>query len=425
MYLEEEMNFTERRKYLAVMRRRYQQAARRERSALLDEMEAVTGLHRKSLIRLLSKPVATQRQARRRERGSVYGPSVQAAVSLIARALDYPTAERLQPVLAETAVHLMRHGALEGDEQLLTQLEAVSVSTVRRILADIPRDKPRPPAHHRSTKRELLRDIPIRRIPWDIQEPGHFEVDLVHHCGPTTAGEYVYSLQMVDVATGWVETRALLGRSYRVMEDAFSYIFRRLPFAVRELHPDNGSEFFNAHLLRFWKTLLPGLIISRSRPYHKNDNPFVEERNHFLIRSWIGYQRLDTVEQTKLLNRIHDRLWAYHNLFLPVLRVEAKVQVVIAEGKTRVKRVYDKARTPLERLEESGAVSPQRLESLKRFRDAINPLRLREEIYDLIEQLLELPGARPGVTENVFLTLNLPSDLPEELLVPVTLSFDR
>lgn len=425
MHPEEKMNFTERRKYLARMYRRYQKASLGERSALLDEMEAVTELHRKSLIRLMQGPVALERKPRQNERGPVYGPDVRAAVSLIAQALDYPSAERLQPALVLMASLLAQHGLLTVDEGLLAQLESISISTVRRILDETSRDKPRPLTRTRSPSSALLRDIPAGRIPWDVGEPGHLEVDLVHHCGPSASGEYVCTLQIADVKTGWVEPRAVLGRSYRVMRDAFLSVFRRIPFPIRTLHPDNGSEFLNAHMIRFWRECLPEVALTRSRAYHKNDNRFAEERNHFLIRSWIGYDRLDTVAQTLLLNQIYDRLWMYANLFLPVMRIEAKVQISGAEGKSRTRRMYDRARSPLERLEESGWVPPQRLEALKRLRDQTNPLQLREEIYDQIEQLFSLPGATPGVTENVFETLNLPSGLPEEVLAPVTLSFER
>ena len=417
------MNFTERRKYLAVMYRRYQKASPRERSALLDEMEAVTNLHRKSLIRLMQGPVALERKPRRNERGPVYGPEVRAAVSLIAQALDYPSAERLQPVLASMASLLAPHGLLRADDALPAQLAKIGVSTVRQILDGASRDKPRPVARTRHPSSALLRDIPAGRIPWDIGEPGHLEVDLVHHSGPSASGEYILTLQMVDISTGWVELWAILGRSYLVMEDAFRQVLRRIPFPIRQLHPDNDSAFFNAHLLRFWTALLPDGVISRSRPYHKNDNRFVEERNHFLVRSWIGDDRLDTVAQAILLNRIYEGLWMYANLFLPVMRIQEKVHIPTGEGKFRTRRVYDRARPPLERLEESGVVSPQRLEALKRLRDQINPLQLREAIYDQVEQLFSLPGATPGVTENVFETLNLPSGLPEEVLAPVTLSF--
>ncbi|MBC7226776.1 MAG: transposase family protein [Thermoflexales bacterium] len=418
------MNFTERRKYLALMRRRYLEASRAERSGLLDEMEAVTRFHRKYLIRLMQDPVALQRKPRRRERGPVYGSNVRAAVSLIARALDYPAAERLQPVLRPMALLLAQQGLLQVDEDLLNQLEVISVATTRRILDQLPRDKPRPAASGPRPHPAPLLKIPAGRIPWNIGEPGHFEIDLVHHCGLSASGEYIYTLVMVDVDTGWTELRAFLDRSYRVVEDAFRQVFRRIPFSIRELHPDNGSEFFNAHLLRFWEQHLPEATISRSRPYHKNDNRFVEERNHTLVRSWIGDDRLDTVAQTLILNRVYDRLWVYANLFLPVMRMAEKVQIPVEGGKFRTRRIYDRARPPLERLEEKGVIPPHQLEALKQLRDQTNPLQLREEIYTLIEHLFSLPGATPGVTENVFETLNLPPILPEAVLAPVTLSFD-
>ena len=425
MHSEEKLNFTERRKYLALMRRRYKNGSRKERSSLLNEMEAVTGLHRKYLIRLMRNPVPMERKPRRRERGPLYGPDVRAAISTIAHALDYPSAERLKPVLVEMASHLAKQGLLRLNERLLKQVGEISVSTVRRLCEGLPRDKPRPPVRTHPPQSTLLRGIPAGRIPWDIGEPGHVEMDLVHHCGMSASGEYVYTLVMVDVETGWVELRAFLGRSYRVMEDALRQVLRRIPFPIREIHPDNGSEFFNAHLLRFWATALPEVVITRSRPYHKNDNRFVEERIHALVRSWIGDERLDTGAQTNLLNQIYDLLWAYHNLFLPVMRIEAKVEVLTAEGRFRTRRVYDKARPPLKRLEERGVIPPQRLEALKWLREKTNPLQLREKIYERIEHLFSLPRATPGVTEDVFETLDLPSCLLEEVLAPVTLSFDK
>jgi len=147
----------------------------------------------------------------------------------------------------------------------------------------------------------------------------------------------------------------------------------------------------------------------------------VEQRNASLVRTYIGYDRLDTVEQTILLNPIYEKLWVYHNLFQPVRRTREKI-LLPSDGQTpRVKRVYDQARTPLERLEASEVVDPHRMEALRRLRDEANPLHLREEIYDLIDHLFSLPGATPGITEDVHKTLNLPFHLPEEVLSPVTL----
>jgi len=425
MHPEDKMTFSEIRKYLRLMQKRYKLASnRRERSKLLNEMQAITGFHRKYLIRLVNSPtINITRKPRAKERGPKYNSEVRYVVAIAAKALDYPSAERLKPQLVPVAKLLASHNELSLNQEVLDKLYQISISTLKRILATISRDKPRPPSKRASPKSSLLKDIPAGSIPWDVKEPGHFEVDLVHHCGPTASGEYICTIQMVDVATGWVELWAVLGRGYKVMQDAFLHILHRLPFPIREIHPDNGSEFFNHHLLRFWKSF-PDVRLSRSRPYRKNDNRFVEQRNHFLVRSYIGYDRLDTVAQTILLNTIYQKMWIYHNLFLPVMRTVEKVVVPSPSGGYKVKRVYDQAQTPLQRLEKSGVVNPQRLELLKRLRDQTNPLRLREEIYELIEELYSLPNATPGVSEDVYETLGLPIDLPAGLLGSVTLSFE-
>ena len=384
---------------------------------LLDEMQQVTGLHCKSIIRLMNDPsLTTERKPRTRERSPVYGAMVKDAVRIVAKALDYPAAERLKPALLSTARHLASFGKLELTEELMEKLDKISLSTLRRMLASIPRDKPRPKAPNRSNKRILLIKIPIERIPWDQQEPGHFEADLVHHSGSSASGEYVHTLVIVDVATGWVELWAVLGRGYEVMQDAFNHILLRLPFPIKEIHSDNGSEFINNHMLRFWKEKLPEVRLTRSRPRHKNDNRFVEQRNSFLIRSYIGNDRLDTVAQTILLNRIYQKLWLYHNFFLPCRKTVKKEVVASSKGTLKVRRKFDQAVTPLERLERLNAIEPEKLELLKRLRAETNPLDLREEIYKLINELYALPMAKPGGSEDILRTLNLPIELLDELL---------
>ena len=164
----------------------------------------------------------------------------------------------------------------------------------------------------------------MKRIPWHQQEPGHFEVDLVHHCGSSASGEYVHTIQIIDVATAWSERVAVMGRSYLVMKDGFRRILARLPFPVHEIHPDNGSEFFNHHMLRFWHGLKPKPELSRSRPYHKNDNRFVEQKNSTLVRAFLGYDRLDTVAHTLAVNQLYDKMWVYYNLFQPLMRLSEK-----------------------------------------------------------------------------------------------------
>ena len=441
MSITDRMTIDERRKYLRMMQKRYFQADRKERGRLLDEMEAVTELHRKSLIRLIRSNL--ERRPRRRQRGRTYGSEVDDALRVIAESTDYICAERLTPNLSWLAKHLAAHGELEASPKLLEQLERISVSTVERILARIRQDEPRLPRKRPRPTNSLLRAVPTRRIPWHEQEPGHFEVDLVHHCGPSASGEYTCTIQMVDVATAWSERVAILGRSYLVVEDGFNRILTHLPFPVREVHPDNGSEFFNHHMLRFWDGLEPEIQLSRSRPYHKNDNRFVEQKNSTLVRAYLGYERLDTVAQTLAVNQLYNLMWLYYNFFQPVMRLAEKTWLPVEGQPPQLKRRHDDARTPFDRLCETESIPPEQQKQLETLRDQTNPRQLRQEIYDLIDYISSLPGAVPGITENVRLTLmtgarsqQTDDRLPHPALAgstknpgkegarPVTLSFD-
>jgi hypothetical protein len=189
------------------------------------------------------------------------------------------------------------------------------------------------------------------------------------------------------------------------MKDGFRRILARLPFSVQEFHPDNGSEFFNNHMRRFWHGLKPKPQLSRSRPYHKNDNRFVEQKNSTLVRAYLGYDRLDTVAQTCAVNQLYDKMWVYYNLFQPVMRLREKTYIRKQGQATRIKRRFDKAATPFDRLCATKAISPQQKESLQALRDQTNPRQLRQEIYDLINHIASLPCAVPGVTEDVRQTL--------------------
>jgi hypothetical protein len=320
MSAEIKMTIDERRKYLLRMRLRYVQASRPERSRLLDEMEQVTELHRKSLVRLMKE--APLRKARSRQRGRSYGPEVDDVIRVVAETLDYICAERLTPSLAPTARLLIEHRELAAG-QVYARCQ-ISVRTVKRILRRIRQDERRLPRRGPERALQILREVPAERIPWDIAEPGHCEVDLVHHCGPSASGDYLHTLQLTDVATGWSERVAVLGRSGLVMEAGFRRILARLPFALLELHPDNGSEFLNNHVWRFFKAQLPGLHLSRSRPWQKNDNRFVEQKNQSLVRAYLGFDRLDSLAHVHTVNQLYDKMWLYYNFFQPVLHITGK-----------------------------------------------------------------------------------------------------
>ena len=325
--------------------------------------------------------------------------------------LDYPCAERLQPNWVWMAEHLERHGEIEVSVEVKAKLEIISVSTVRRLLPPSQRapdriaHSKRQPSGRSNAQRKA---IPVRRIPWQENVPGHFEVDLVHHCGLSATGQYVHTLQMIDVATGWSECVAVLGRSYLFIQDGFQRIEKRLPFPIREVHPDNGSEFLNDHLVRFWQERTQPLQLSRSRPYYKNDNRFVEENNFSHVRAYAGYNRLDTVAQTNLLNQLYDQLWFYHNFFQPVMRLHEKH---FDHG--HVQRKYNPAQTPLDRLIRTRQLTPLKQAQLHALRHTLNPLRIRKNIQNLIDQIFAQPcAAAQGCAENVYLTL-----LPQEAAI--------
>ena len=415
MQIDAVMTIDERRKYLYGMQQRYRPANKTVRQSLLDEMEEVTHLHRKSLIRLMGGSL--QRQPRREQRGRSYTAEVDDALRLVAESYDYLCAERLTPSLVTMVEHLATHHEIQPSLALLEQLSRISVSTVQRISQRIGQDQRRQPRRPPGSANAVSKEIPMGRIAWDEKQPGHFEIDLTHHCGPSASGDFMHTLQMIDVTTGWSERAATLGRGFLVMRDAFRRILARIPMKVLELHPDNGSEFLNWNMLRFWKDVFPGVQFSRSFPYHKNDNRFVEQKNSSLVRAYLGYDRLESVAQVQAVNQLYDKLWVYNNLFQPVMRLKEKVLVPSPDhpDRPRIKRVYDEAQTPFDRLCETDAIQPARRQALLRLRDQTNPRQLRKEIYALIDQLFTLAPACPGDYEDVALTLFVPLHADEAL----------
>lgn len=409
------MTIDERRKYLHKMWGLYRDASKKEKGQMLDDMEHVTGLNRKSIIRILNGRLS--RKKRSKERGPTYGTDVIDAARIISHVLDHPCAERLQPNLVFMAKHLSNHRQLFVDENTLESLESISISTLKRTLANINKSadkigRKRFPKRKRNSFKEVY---PMRRIPYDIPQPGHFEVDLVLHCNEDNAGEYIHTIQMVDVATGWCGIQAVYGRSYRVMRDGFEWILANLPIPIIEIHPDNGNEFFNQHLLRFWKNEIPDLDISRSRPYHKNDNRFVEENNASLIRAYIGHGRLDTLPHLLILREIYNDLMCYHNFFQPVMKTIQKNYI----DEVHYRRVFDRARPPLDRLAETNALTKDHLEMLMYMRDQVDILALRERLETNINNLWRVNPTKKSTPVNIFDTLRKEEDKPL-----VTLSFE-
>jgi hypothetical protein len=288
-------------------------------------------------------------------------------------------------------------GPLDTRGELRQQLDSISTSTVHCILSRYRPTSPRLPRERPSGSRPLPKGIPMRRIPWGTPQPGHFEVDLVHHSGPFSSGHYAHFLQMVDVATGWSQHQAILGRSWLVVCDAFCHILCHLPFTVQEVHSDNGSEFLNAHLLEFWAEAASHISLSRSRPYQKNGIRFVEQKNSCLIRAYLGHERLDNVAQTQLHNQIYGKMDCYYNPFLPVISLSEKTSIPPIDGRpARIRLRYNRSRTPCDRLCDTDAITDVHRQQLMEQRRSINPLKMLEDTYELRDKLFSFDLTRTG-----------------------------
>ena len=398
---QEKMTVDERYKYLRLMHQRYHVAHRRTRGQLLDEAQAMTGLNRKYLCHLLNHhgPI---RKPRTRQRGPRYSGQVLHAVAVVAEALDWVCAERLKPVLRRTAEHLAGFGELHLSPQVAEDIDQLSISTLYRMLKRLRQHQPRLPQRRgRSPTPGIAAEIPATRLAWNLIEPGHFELDLVHHCGPEARRDYVCTLQWIDVATQWSERTAVYGRSSKEMIPAFTRITSRCPFPILEIHPDNGAEFLNRPLLGFFKERVTGVKLTRSRPYQRNDNRFVEQKNHTLVRAYLGHARLDTRQQCALLNQIYEAMWVYYNLFQPVLHQKTKSYERTPGGQVKLHRTHDVAQTPYQRVLATGALSLHAQEDLEAIYQITNPLALRREIQTLLDALFTLAFAPAQKGEDI------------------------
>ncbi len=305
------MSLPARREYIATMRQRYWAASGKlEKSRLLDELVMTLGYQRKYAIAILRAHDAPKKP-KQRSRVIQYREALP-AIQKIWETLDYPCAERLHPMLLKTAEKLADHHELTLTETICEQLSSVSRATLARRIHTWRTQSTRPHAamHHRPANR-LRHDIPVRLYDWDEQRLGALEIDLVVHSGASSLGHFAYTLSTVDMVTGYSRRCAVLGRGQAAICAALTRILDEWPHAIWGLHCDNGTEFINSHLLRIARQRQ--LEFTRSRPYKKNDNAHVEQKNRFYVRDIVGYERYDTPDQVKWLNDVYAWLDAYAN----------------------------------------------------------------------------------------------------------------
>jgi hypothetical protein len=376
------MSQISKRELLAALRPRYRGAGRSEKQRILDELVATTGYHRKYAIQLLNR-LAHERR-RRRAVKPTYDGRVVAALEQCWRAANGICGKRLVPILGEYVAALERHGELVLDAETRRLLLRLSPATADRLLKRA-RVRSRPHALSTTKPGTLLKhSIPVRTFAqWDDAQAGFMEADLVAHCGNTTAGEYLNSLNMVDVKTRWTEFVPLLNKSQAGVTAGIEQVRQRLPYPLCGLDSDNGSEFINPTLKRYCEQ--HQITFTRSRPYRKNDQAYVEQKNWTAIRQTVGYDRFEGEAACAALAVLYQPLRLYINFFQPVMVLLSKER----DG-AKVRRRYDRAKTPYQRILEAPEVSEAVKERLRQQYASLNPAALLRQIEAQLELVWKL-----------------------------------
>ncbi len=374
-----QLSFKSKRELLLQIAPRYNEASPALKTVILDEFVAATGYARKYAIRLLSHPVVPKLTIER-PRSPHYGPEVQQALHLAWTAANHICAKRLIPFLPTLVESLERHGHLHLSEECRTQLLSMSPATADRILQPYRKQE----RHGISTTRSgtlLKKQIPIRTFnAWNETTPGFMEADLVAHCGPQAEGSYLYTLTLTDIATGWTECLPLLGRGQEAVITALKRARQLLPFPLLGIDTDNGGEFINMELAAYCEQ--EHITFTRGRPRKSNDQCYVEQKNGQIVRQVVGYDRFTGEIAYRQLTELYRALRIYVNCFQPSMKLQAKER----EG-SKVRRTYDQAQTPMQRLLASGALSPQKQQELLRITEVLDPLRLLTQLEHLQKAL--------------------------------------
>ena len=369
------MSLKSKRELLEVIRPRYLKASKVEKQKMLDEFTCATGYHRKYAIRILKNQVQVHNHLNRKNKTykPIYGGEVARVLEQIWEIYGQICSKRLQPFLPEAIQVLERCKEIKLTQDTKELLLKISSASIDRCLRPVRIKSP----HGLSTTKpgSLLKNlIPVQTFTeWDAEQPGFMEIDLVAHCGNTTEGQFLNTLTCTDICTGWTDVTALRQRSQQAVSEAVAHMRQRLPFALLGIDSDNGSEFINDLLYRYCRD--EKITFTRSRPYQKNDQAHVEQKNWSVVRHTLGYDRWETDQELTLLECIYDDLRLYVNFFQPSFKLIAKERI----GNRTIKR-YDPAKTPYQRVLERKDVSLQAKARLMNLYVQLNPVELRHGI---------------------------------------------
>lgn len=375
---------------------------RAEKTVIVSAVVEVTGMHRKAVIRALARDIARSERDQARVRGTalrrapavrqgrppIYTAETQAALAWVWEQYNYPSAERLHPVIPEAIRIFLRDGMWEYSLEAKNQLLAMSLGAMK--VRTVTLGKAHGLLRGQSTTRSgpLLAAIPVFFGSWKRKSAGYGQIDTVVHSGPKLMGTMAYTVNYIDVATYWQIPVAQLGKDEATTRHSVGVIASRLPWQLRGLHPDSGSEFVNGVLLAWCHNRR--IELTRSRPNKKNDNCYIEQRNRTLVREYVGYARYDCPEAVAVMNELYAALTLYVNFFQPTYKLVRKEKRVDSNGKQTAKpyqRIYDTPRTPYARALERPEVLDVTKEKLKAQYETLNPKVLRDKIQALTTKL--------------------------------------
>ena len=369
------MSLKSKRELLEVVRPRYLKASKVEKQKMLDEFTCATGYDRKYAIRALRNQVQVQNHLKGKTKTykTIYRGEVVQVLEQIWEIYGQICSKRLQPFLPEAIKVLERCQEIKFSKDTRDLLLKISSASIDRCLRPVRINSP----HGLSTTKpgSLLKNlIPVRTFTeWNEERPGFMEIDLVAHCGESTAGQFLNTLTCTDISTGWTDVTALPRRSQEAVSEAIHLMRQRLPFPLLGIDSDNGSEFINDLLYRY--CLDQKITFTRSRPYKKNDQAHVEQKNWSVVRHTVGYDRWETEQELALLESIYDDLRHYINFFQPSFKLIVKERI----GNQTIKR-YDTAKTPYQRVLERKDISLEAKVRLVNLYVQLNPAELRRSI---------------------------------------------
>lgn len=376
-----------RNEYLKEVREEYLKIrGKKQKGKLLDESEKITGLNRKYLMeKLKPKSNIDNKPEQRKKRKEYYDGRVRTALARCWEIFDHPCGQRLEPLLKTETDTLRMLGELVCSDEAAVKLKQISFRTIDEKLKHQKETERQKRKYHKKIHPLLYQKIPVKVFEeQDRIDFGNIQLDLVEHCGSSAAGEFINTLSSTDIATGWWEGEAVMGRAQERTFQGIEEERKRYPFPWNGIHSDNDTTFINWHLLRYCKQEKLGF--DRSRPYKKNDNCLVEQKNWTHVRKFVGYLRHDTVEEMEILSDLYrNEPRLYKNFFQPVIKLVSKERI---GGK--IHRRYDHARTPYRRAMESKKVPLKTKRELTRTYHSLNPARLKRTIDAKLDHLWKI-----------------------------------